>query len=899
MIMALALVAVCLITLPTEAKADTSEEELWGYKRNGTGVTIIYADESKIYGDVTIPSTLNGYPVTGIGSFAFEWNNITSVVVPEGVTFLDEYAFYSTSITSVVLPDSLTSIGEYAFAYCTGLERITIPNSVTIINSNAFCDCTALKTVTIGAKVEVINSEVFYGCVALENAYFLCSYEQWLNMFKGSGNNNLSNANRHYSHVHNYTEATCTSGNTCQECGDVYGKAKGHTWDGDCDEKCDSCDLTRVAAHDYKDATCTEPQICIKCEKRNGSALGHKYDNACDATCNRCSKERTVPGHKSNGGTVTKKATCTATGTKTYKCTQCNKTIKTDTIDKLSHKWNAGKVTKKATCKATGVKTFTCSACNGTKTESIKKITTHTYSNACDKSCNVCGKARTVPAHKYTNSCDTTCNECDTKRSTKHKYTNNCDTDCNVCKAKRSITHSYKTTTKKATLKKNGSVVKKCTVCSKVASNKTIKYPKTIKLSATSYTYDGKAKKPTVTVKDLEGKTISSSNYTVSYASGRKNAGTYKVTVKMKGNYTGIKTLTYKIKPITATKVAAKIAKTQVTYNGKAQLPAITLKDSSGRTLKKNTDYTVKLPSGRKNVGTYTVKITLKGNYSGTETIKYTIKPTWRTDEELVLGNTLKLGAKSNTTIKYSSSNSKVAAVDKKGTVTAKKAGTATITVKSGSVTQKIKVKVTKPSVSILTKLTKVGRGGKLQMRAMTNPMGQKVKWSVNNTKIASISSGGMLTGKSAGTVTVTATLTYKGKTYKDTYKVTVQLAKPKVFTSVSAKTKWAAYIAIDIGNDGTKPMKVLSKGTIVSSVSGKKEVIGLYNDHAQKCSSLTIQPGKTVMVLLEVDEKIWQNEKLQVTFYFEYDGETYSAFSYSGLMSINKCSHVFHHPKK
>lgn len=897
--MTLVLVAVCLITLPTEAKAVTSEEELWGYERNETGVTIIYADESKICGDVTIPSTLNGYPVTGIGSFAFEWNNIKNLVIPEGVTFLEEYAFYNASITSVVLPDSLTSLGEYAFAHCTGLKRITIPNSVTTISEGAFYGCTELKTVTIGTNVQTVGANAFYECLSIQDVYFLCSSQQWQEAFVDIGNRNLSNAAKHYSHEHNYADATCTSGNTCEVCGDCYGMPTGHTWKGVCDEKCDACGQTREVNHDYKDATCTAPRICKKCKKEDGNALGHKYDNACDATCNRCSKERTVPGHKSNGGTVTKKATCTATGTKTYKCTQCNKTIKTDTIDKLSHKWNAGKVTKKATCKATGVKTFTCSACNGTKTESIKKITTHTYSNACDKSCNVCGKARTVPAHKYSNSCDTTCNYCNATRTIKHTYSNSCDTSCNVCKATRTITHTYKTTTTKATLKKNGSVVKKCTVCSKVASNKTIKYPKTIKLSATSYTYDGKAKKPTVTVKDLEGKTISSSNYTVSYASGRKNAGTYKVTVKMKGNYTGTKTLTYKIKPITAAKVTAKIAKTQVTYNGKAQLPAITLKDSSGRTLKKNTDYTVKLPSGRKNVGTYTVKIILKGNYSGTETVKYTIKPTWRTDEELVLGNTLKLGAKSNTTIKYSSSNSKVAAVDKKGTVTAKKAGTATITVKSGSVTQKIKVKVTKPSVSILTKLTKVGRGGKLQMRAMTNPMGQKVKWSVNNTKIATISSGGMLTGKSAGTVTVTATLTYKGKTYKDTYKVTVQLAKPKVFTSVSAKTKWAAYIAIDIGNDGTKPMKVLPKGTIVSSVSGKKEVIGLYNDHAQKCSSLTIQPGKTVMVLLEVDEKIWQNEKLQVTFYFEYDGETYSAFSYSGLMSINKCSHVFHHPKK
>ena len=325
-----------------------------------------------------------------------------------------------------------------------------------------------------------------------------------------------------------------------------------HIYNNACDTNCNTCGDIRTISHDYAVATCTEPKTCKVCGMTSGNKLSHKSDS----------------------GTVTKKATCTATGTKTYKCTLCKEVIKTETIAKVAHKYDSGKVTKKATCKATGVKTYTCSVCKGTKTETIAKLTTHTYSNNCDKSCNVCGKTRTVGAHKYSNNCDATCNYCSAKRTIKHTYSNNCDTSCNVCKATRAITHSYKTTTTKATLTKNGSIVKKCTVCGKVASKTAIKYAKTFKLSTTTYTYDGKVKTPSVTVKDSAGKTLKkNTDYTVTYASGRKNVGTYKVTIKMKGKYSGTKTLTFKINP-------AKTTVSKLTSGKKSITVAITKKST-------------------------------------------------------------------------------------------------------------------------------------------------------------------------------------------------------------------------------------------------------------------------------------------------------------------------------
>jgi hypothetical protein len=81
-----------------------------------------------------------------------------------------------------------------------------------------------------------------------------------------------------------------------------------------------------------------------------------------------------------------------------------------------------------------------------------------------------------------------------------------------------------------------------------------------VTLSATKYTYDGKAKKPSVTVTDSNGQIINSSSYTVSYSSGRKNVGTYTVTVSFKGNYSGSLLTTFTIVPkgTTISKLTAK-----------------------------------------------------------------------------------------------------------------------------------------------------------------------------------------------------------------------------------------------------------------------------------------------------------------------------------------------------
>ena len=113
---------------------------------------------------ITIPNR-----VTSIGNYAFEnCTSLTSVTIPNSVTSIGEDAFYKcTSLTSITIPNSVTSIGNDAFYKCTSLTSITIPNSVTSIGYRAFNNCTSLTSITIPNSVASIGDEAFSDCTSL------------------------------------------------------------------------------------------------------------------------------------------------------------------------------------------------------------------------------------------------------------------------------------------------------------------------------------------------------------------------------------------------------------------------------------------------------------------------------------------------------------------------------------------------------------------------------------------------------------------------------------------------------------------------------------------------------------------------------------------------------------
>lgn len=102
---------------------------------------------------------------------------------------------------------------------------------------------------------------------------------------------------------------------------------------------------------------------------------------------------------------------------------------------------------------------------------------------------------------------------------------------------KENHVHTFVKKITKASPGIDGYITELCSSCEQEKSEKIISMPERIILSKEDYTYDGKVKKPKVTVRDLKGKKIDKSNYTVTYSKGRKKIGTYKVTVKFKGKY--------------------------------------------------------------------------------------------------------------------------------------------------------------------------------------------------------------------------------------------------------------------------------------------------------------------------------------------------------------------------
>lgn len=114
--------------------------------------------------DVTIPASVGGGEVVGIGCGAFRDNgDIASVTISEGVTYIQSQAFCGCgNLRTVALPGSLTSIGSRAFQGCASLERITVGGRLIEIGSGAFEGCENLKEIDLSG-LEAMGEDAFSG----------------------------------------------------------------------------------------------------------------------------------------------------------------------------------------------------------------------------------------------------------------------------------------------------------------------------------------------------------------------------------------------------------------------------------------------------------------------------------------------------------------------------------------------------------------------------------------------------------------------------------------------------------------------------------------------------------------------------------------------------------------
>ena len=94
-----------------------------------------------------------------IGKYAFQWNELTSVDIPYGVTAIGEGAFQVNKLTSVIIPESVKTIGDSAF-FENQLTKVDIPKSVNSIGDGAF-GSNKLRSVDIPESVQVVEGDAF------------------------------------------------------------------------------------------------------------------------------------------------------------------------------------------------------------------------------------------------------------------------------------------------------------------------------------------------------------------------------------------------------------------------------------------------------------------------------------------------------------------------------------------------------------------------------------------------------------------------------------------------------------------------------------------------------------------------------------------------------------------
>ena len=128
---------------------------------------------------VVIPEMIDGYIVTAIGDYAFEYcANVISITLPDGITSIGTQVFVGcTGLESMTIPASVVSIGDTILANCYSLDSICVSENNPVYHSAGNClietdskiliaGCNS-SVIPVDGSVETIGSCAFYGCVAL------------------------------------------------------------------------------------------------------------------------------------------------------------------------------------------------------------------------------------------------------------------------------------------------------------------------------------------------------------------------------------------------------------------------------------------------------------------------------------------------------------------------------------------------------------------------------------------------------------------------------------------------------------------------------------------------------------------------------------------------------------
>ena len=305
-----------------------------------------------------------------IGDRAFFYaRNMEEVVIGRSVKSIGEAVFTGcTSLKNIDIPSNVTKIYSSAFSGCTGITKLTIPDSVTTLGSKALEDMTSLQELTvpfIGTAIDNLGhlGWWFQSSTTKVPGYTWTSYGGKYYLIPRTltkitvtscrvrpyGFNNCEFVTDRSIKDHTGGGATCASPAVCEVCGQTYGEKDASNHTGETEIK-NAINATCLEAGYTGDIYCKGCKVLLETGTET-EALGH------DMT--KTVSERVEP-------------TCHSEGKEAViGCSRCNHTEGGAVIAKTDHTWDAGTITKEATCTVKGKKTFRCTAegCDAIRTE--------------------------------------------------------------------------------------------------------------------------------------------------------------------------------------------------------------------------------------------------------------------------------------------------------------------------------------------------------------------------------------------------------------------------------------------------------------------------------------------------------------------------------------------------
>lgn len=505
------------------------------------------------------------------------WKNYSSqikkVIIVDGITKVGAYLFYGSPIQSVEFNNTNNLvIGQNAFAE-SSLTDINFGSGTITVSKNAFSDCNSLEYVDVTENIvmdgnkqsseEGSGDQLFYSCANLKSATVSCA-----------------NVGRYmFESCYNLENVTFSNPDTkfyCLEGGFQNGYLRGHPFNSNASGTWEVNIIAPECSQAHRLAEVGNiNSTSLSYTQIEGDETSHSGGTATctdEAICTKCGMPYgTSLGHVYGDLIEKQPATCTEDGMEAhYCCSACNwffdsnkqRTTEEALTIKAAHEWNDDYTVDKApSCTEKGSQSIHCKNCDATKDSEEIKETGHSWED--------------IAIHPAT--------------PNESGYT----------------------------------AYKRCSVCEDTSGGEAIAQidAQTLTLSEDEYTYDGEAKTPSVSVKDMDGIALTAgTDYTVSYKDN-KAAGIATAVVEFKDNYDGTLEKQFTILSRGTTDLVFELDETEVEFDGTAKTPGIVIRDENGTLLVEDEDYTVSYQNNT-NPGTGKIIITFSDNYGGAEAVR-------------------------------------------------------------------------------------------------------------------------------------------------------------------------------------------------------------------------------------------------------------------------------------